>query len=188
MFSLRTGIGRDVALRTHSASCSARRAARRSSSARPFAKLRPSGISSELAPTQMISLASFNTAFISDACGIRDRLTDLSPRGRYNRGMRHRSWLHKHSLSLTIAGALALWLLLYWHADPKTHMGALYGNAIADWLGSLVIVVGTKFFYEKGSAESRVPLFLRRESLRFLEDHSLTVVFITTWVGWICGT
>ena len=55
----------DSALRTQTAIRSARRPARRSSSARPFSKETPLGISSELAPTQMISCASFSTARIS---------------------------------------------------------------------------------------------------------------------------
>ena len=99
--------------------------------------------------------------------------------------MRHRPWLHEHGLSLTIGGVLALWLLLYWGADPMTHLGAFYGNAIADWLGSFVAVVATKFWYEKGSPESRVPPFLRGRGPHWLHEHSLTVVLLVTWTGWI---
>src|SRR4051794_10037856 len=97
----------------------------------------------------------------------------------------HRSWLHEHSLSLAIGSILVAWLLLYRRADPATHVGAFYGNAIADWLGSLVLVVGTKFCFEKGSAESRVPAFLRGRVPKFVQEHSLTIVLIVTWVGWI---
>ncbi|MBA2744167.1 MAG: hypothetical protein H0U43_07675 [Chthoniobacterales bacterium] len=39
--------------------------------------------------------------------------------------------------------------------DPATHLGAFFGNAIADCSGSVVIILGTKFLYEVGSAESR---------------------------------
>jgi hypothetical protein len=39
--------------------------------------------------------------------------------------------------------------------NPKTHVGAFFGNAIADWSGSVVIIQGTKFLYEVGSPESR---------------------------------
>jgi hypothetical protein len=97
----------------------------------------------------------------------------------------HRSWLHEHSLSLAIGLILLIWLLLYWHADPTTHLGAFYGNAAADWLGSLVIVVATKFWFEKGSPESRVPSVLRGRGPKILHEHSLTVVLVLTWIGWI---
>ncbi len=100
------------------------------------------------------------------------------PRGR-------RSAFRNHSLSLVIAGALVLWLILYLRADPNTHLGAFYGNSIADWLGSLVAVVATKFWYEKGSVESRLPRRLRGHGPEWLRNHSLTVVLVVTWAGWI---
>ena len=43
---------------------------------------------------------------------------------------------------------------MYAGSDPSTHLGALYGNAIADWLGVLVFVIATKDFFEIGSGES----------------------------------
>jgi hypothetical protein len=97
----------------------------------------------------------------------------------------HRSWLHEHSLSVVIGLFLLIWLVLYWHADPATRLGAFYGNAAADWLGSLVIVVATKFWFEKGSRESRVPSVLRGRGPKVLHEHSLTVVLVLTWIGWI---
>ena len=69
---------------------------------------------------------------------------------------RHRSWVHEHSLSLAIGVVVMALLVLYWRGDPATHLGSFYGNAAADWLGSLVTVLATKFWYERGSAESRV--------------------------------
>jgi hypothetical protein len=102
------------------------------------------------------------------------------------RGSRpHRSWLHEHSLTVVIGLIMLIWLLLYWHADPTTHLGAFYGNAAADWLGSFVIVVATKFWFEKGSPESRVPSVLRGRGPKVLHEHSLTVVLVLTWIGWI---
>ena len=99
--------------------------------------------------------------------------------------MSHRSWFHNHALSLVIATVLLIWIALYMLSDRTTHLGAFYGNAAADWLGSLVTVLGTKFFYETGSAESRVPPILRRHTPHWLHRHSLSVVLVVTWVGWI---
>jgi hypothetical protein len=48
-----------------------------------------------------------------------------------------------------------------------------------------VIVVATKFWFEKGSPESRVPSVLRGRGPKVLHEHSLTVVLVLTWIGWI---
>jgi hypothetical protein len=101
------------------------------------------------------------------------------------RHRRHRSWVHEHSLSLLIGSIVLALLVLYRHADPATHLGSFYGNAAADWLGSFVTVVATKFWFERGSIESRVPSVLRRKGPLFLHEHSLTVVLVLTWIGWI---
>ena len=98
---------------------------------------------------------------------------------------RRRSGFRNHSLSLVIAAFLLAWLILYARADPQTQMGAFYGNSIADWLGSLVAVVATKFWYEKGSVESRLPRHLRGIGPRWMREHSLTIVLVITWIGWI---
>ena len=107
---------------------------------------------------------------------------DALPARRLHR--RHRSWLHEHSLSVVIGGVVMALLALYWHADPATHLGSFYGNAAADWLGSFVTVVATKFWFERGSPESRVPSVLRKGP-KVLHEHSLSVVLILTWIGWI---
>jgi hypothetical protein len=66
------------------------------------------------------------------------------------------------------------------------HSGAFYGNALADWLGSLMIVITTKYFYELGSAESRQPHPRTRTRLtRFVIDHSLTIVLVATGAAWV---
>jgi biotin transporter BioY len=100
---------------------------------------------------------------------------------------RHRrSFFHKHSLSIITAVVLLGWTLLYFFADPGTHWGSFYGNAIADWTGLLVAVLATKFLYEKGSAESRNPSREpTRPILRGLNDHSLTVFLVITGIVWI---
>jgi len=95
------------------------------------------------------------------------------------------SFLQQHSLSLIVVAILALWIVLYKYADPQTHIGAFYGNAIADWTGTLVIVVLTKFFFEQGSKESRAPRPRGRSKVRhFLQRHSLTIVLVISGAAW----
>jgi hypothetical protein len=102
---------------------------------------------------------------------------------------RHRSplahFFHEHSLSLAAVALLALWTILYWHANPETHLGAFYGNAIADWSGSVVIILGTKFLLEVGSVESKpVHTHFRNHLRNFIVRHSLLLFLIITGVGW----
>jgi len=95
------------------------------------------------------------------------------------------SSVRKHSLGLAVGAILVLWFVLYVRGDPSTHLGAFYGNALADWLGSLMIVITTKYFYELGSAESRRPHPRARSRLaRFVIDHSLTIVLVVTGAAW----
>src|SRR6476646_8107513 len=92
----------------------------------------------------------------------------------------------KHSLGLAVAAIVVLWLWLYVHGDPATRRGAFYGNALADWLGSLMIVIATKYFYELGSAESRRPHPRSRSRVvRLLIDHSLTIVLVVSGSVWL---
>ena len=105
--------------------------------------------------------------------------------------MKSRHWeprlsgLKKHSLGLAVGSIVALWFVLYERGDPSTHRGAFYGNALADWLGSLMIVITTKYLYELGSAESRQPHSRTRNRLtRFAIDHSLTIVLVVTGIAW----
>lgn len=97
-----------------------------------------------------------------------------------------RAFLHRHSLSFCTAAILLLWTVLYVFADPSTHIGSFYGNAIADWSGVLVTVLATKYLYEKGSAESRNPKSEPTTRIgAALEDHSLTIFLAITGLGWI---
>jgi hypothetical protein len=96
-----------------------------------------------------------------------------------------RSFLYRHSLSLVAVGLLIVWILGYRLSDPKTHLGAFFGNAIADWSGSVVIILGTKFLYEVGSAESRTVKGQEHpEWLNTLHRHSLLIFIIVTGIGW----
>ena len=94
--------------------------------------------------------------------------------------------LTQHSLSLAVGAILVLLFVLYVRGDPSTHSGAFYGNALADWLGSFMIVITTKYFYELGSAESRQPHPRRRAPVtRFVINHSLTIVLVVTGAAWV---
>jgi hypothetical protein len=97
-----------------------------------------------------------------------------------------RSTFREHSLSFLIAGILAVVFFMYAESDSSTHLGAFFGNAIADWLGVLVFVVATKYFFEIGSGESRSPpRHLHQRVTQFLVKHSLTLVLALTGVGWV---
>jgi hypothetical protein len=98
---------------------------------------------------------------------------------------RRSPWIRRHSLSLTAAGLLLLWLAGYIWLDPQSRLSIFCGNAIADWSGSLVIILGTKFFYEIGSAESK-PVRGRSNNRFFelLREHSLLILIGVTGIGW----
>lgn len=109
----------------------------------------------------------------------------MTRKGRHRRGPLL-AFLHSHSLSLAAFGILAGWTLLYARSDPSTHAGAFFGNSVADWSGTLFLVVGTKFLYESGSVESRrPPRRLRSPLLEFLYAHSLTIFLVVTGFGWL---
>lgn len=97
-----------------------------------------------------------------------------------------REFVRHHSLSLVSIGILIVWIVLYSLSSPSTHPGSFFGNAIADWTGVVVMVIATKYLYERGSSESRRPprgfLSPIRERLR---DHSLSIFLLITGVGWI---
>lgn len=94
-------------------------------------------------------------------------------------------FLKSHALSLTAIGILLAWVVLYLRANPKTHWGSFFGNAIADWTGVVVAVIATKYFYEIGSAESRSPgPGFRNRILEAIREHSLTIFLGVTGAGW----
>ncbi len=99
---------------------------------------------------------------------------------------RRRSWWHEHSLALVAGAILLLWIVLYVASSPETHAGSFFGNAIADWSGLVVMVLVTKFLYEKGSAESK-PLrgFLPNRLEEILREHSLSIFLLLTGGFWL---
>jgi hypothetical protein len=102
------------------------------------------------------------------------------------RKRQRRSGWHRHSLTIVAATLLALWLVGYFCLDPKSHLGAFCGNAIADWSGSLMIILGTKFFYEIGSRESKPFRATKADTpaILFLREHSLLIFIVATGIVW----
>ncbi|HWB83147.1 MAG TPA: hypothetical protein VG675_03330 [Bryobacteraceae bacterium] len=95
-------------------------------------------------------------------------------------------FLKHHALGVACIGILLLWILLYMHSDPKTHLGSFFGNAIADWTGVAVTVIATKYFYEIGSAESKQPRpSFRGRLFNQIRNHSLTIFLVITGIGWL---
>lgn len=102
-----------------------------------------------------------------------------------NRSGTESSFWKRHSLSLTASGILVLWLVLYVKSDPKSHVGSFFGNAIGDWTGAVITILATKWFFEKGSRESRQPEITHKNHyLELLHEHSLTIFLVVTGIGW----
>lgn len=92
----------------------------------------------------------------------------------------------RHSLSLIAAAILAAWVVLYVASDPRSHPGSFFGNAVADWTGVVMTVLATKWFFEKGSRESRQPQRAHHNRLmEFIHEHSLTIFLVLTGLGWV---
>lgn len=83
------------------------------------------------------------------------------------RKARKRGAFADHSLTIVVAAIWGLWLVLYRRADPQTHIGAFFGNSIADWLGT-----------------QPHPHWHNRLR-RFLSRHSLTLVILATGLLWV---
>ena len=101
------------------------------------------------------------------------------------RSTRRGRFLKRHSLSIAAAGLLLAWILLYASADPRTHLGSFFGNAIADWTGVFVTLIATKYLYEIHSRAKRRPSGPPRSGLRdTLRDHTLTIFLLLTGIAW----
>lgn len=96
------------------------------------------------------------------------------------------AFFDEHGLTLVTGGILALWIVMYAIGDPSTHWGAFFGNAIADWSGVLLIVLGSKYLMERGSKESKRQYDPRNHgAVRFLNEHSFSIFVIATLALWI---
>ena len=98
-----------------------------------------------------------------------------------------RKWVFRsHTLTIASTAILVAWIVLYCLSDPNTHWGSFFGNAIADWTGVVVTVVGTKYLYERGSAESKRPhgILPHRWEAR-LRNHSLSIFLVLTGGVWL---
>ena len=97
-----------------------------------------------------------------------------------------RTFLDEHGLTLVTASVLLLWIVMYSVGDPSTHWGAFFGNAIADWSGVLLIVLGSKYLMERGSKESKRQYDRKhRGALHFLTEHSFSIFVVLTLAMWI---
>jgi putative Mn2+ efflux pump MntP len=100
---------------------------------------------------------------------------------------RKRSFFHEHSLTIASTSILILWFVLYCFSNPSTHIGSFFGNAIADWSGVVLMVLATKYMYERDSRQSkRLPkTTLPSRAEEFLRDHSLSIFLLITGIGWV---
>jgi hypothetical protein len=95
-------------------------------------------------------------------------------------------FVRRHSLGVASVAVLCLWIGLYSVSRQGTHVGSFFGNAIADWTGVVVMVIVTKYLYERGSAESRrPPRDVRGPMYQRLRDHSLSIFLVITGIAWI---
>jgi hypothetical protein len=98
---------------------------------------------------------------------------------------RKESFVRHHSLSIVSICILIVWILLYRFSDPTTHWGGFFGNAIADWTGLVVMILATKWMYERGSEESKQPAKGWLGPVhQLVRDHSLTIFFVITGAAW----
>lgn len=101
------------------------------------------------------------------------------------RHRKRRTFWHNHSLGIVSIVIVSVWLIGYCFSNPNTHIGSFFGNAIADWSGVVVTVFGTKWLFEKNSAESRRPPKDEGNPILYaLRDHSLSVFLVITGIGW----
>lgn len=95
-------------------------------------------------------------------------------------------FFYRHSLSIVSGTILLAWILFYIPANPDTHWGSFFGNAIADWSGVVATVICTRILYERDDPECTPRLINERNPvLRWIKGHSLTMFFGLTLLLWI---
>lgn len=101
---------------------------------------------------------------------------------------RLRTFWDEHDLSIVTAGILAGLFVGYVFSNQQTHWGTFFGNAIADWSGVLLMVLGSKYLMARGSKESEKKrvVDLRDDGfVKWLKEHSFEVFVVVTLAGWI---
>jgi hypothetical protein len=102
------------------------------------------------------------------------------------RKRKRKTFFQRHGLTIVTGAILLLWIVLYSISDEKRHIGSFFGNAIADWTGVVVMLLATKYLYERGSEESNQPRPEWNSRLReMLHEHSLTIFLVITGLGWV---
>ena len=102
------------------------------------------------------------------------------------RGKQLQFFCSAHGLTIVTSAILLLWIGMYMRSNPSTHWGAFFGNAIADWSGVVLMVVGTKVFMERGSKETSRQSDPKHFGIRrFIDEHSFSIFVIVTLVVWI---
>ena len=100
---------------------------------------------------------------------------------------RKRHWLHEHSLSIVSILLLLAWIIGYSLAALR-HRASALSLETRSRIGAVpsFIILGTKFLYEIGSAESR-PIKNRKSNrwLELLYEHSLLIFLAVTGIGWL---
>jgi len=91
-----------------------------------------------------------------------------------------------HGLTIVTGSILLVWFISYCFSDPNTRHGTFFGNATADWLGSVLMILGTKYLYERGSADCRDVKYkwMNHPVWEFAREHSLSIFLIVTGAGW----
>ena len=64
-------------------------------------------------------------------------------------------WLAAHSLTVLLAVTGLGWLVAFARMDPNSKWGQVVGNVLSEWVQLIGVVLLTKSFLERGSAESR---------------------------------
>jgi hypothetical protein len=95
-------------------------------------------------------------------------------------------FIHFHSLSLVTLAILIFWIVLYCVSDPNKHAGSFFGNAIADWSGSLVVVLATHYLIERGPRKHHKFKTNFKTALRhFIHTHPFSIFLVVTGIGWL---